>query len=72
MKVSFIKKDNLACVEYNPRYKRAEAIIIKLNLIAWDIVEQSEGKVLFKVEDKEDFEDLKSWVNRCMTHDFYI
>lgn len=71
MKLSFIKDKNLACLEFNPKDKRAEAIIIKLNLIAWDIVERTEGNVLFSVEDKSDFESLKKFVNHYKTNEIY-
>ena len=72
MKVSYIKNKNIACLEFDTNDKRAEFIIAKLNLIAWDIVEQVKGKVLFSVEDKEDFESLKRFVNHYKSHDIYL
>lgn len=71
MKVTYIKHRKLACVEFDPKDERAKAIIIKLNLVAWDIAEQRENKVFFSVEDKDDFEGLKRFANHCKTHDFY-
>lgn len=71
MKVSYDENKNLACIEFNPKYRRAEAIITKLNIMAWDIAERSDSKVLFKVENKEDYENLKRITDYCLTHDFY-